>query len=80
MSGGVSRLLCSGGGQVFVQRLGGGLPVQGLAGPGVQLISDVLQVLPAVHRQVGALGEVLAQQPVGVLVGAALPRLCGSQK
>ena len=28
----------------------------------------------AVHGQVGALGEVLAQQPVGVLVGAPLPR------
>ena len=29
--------------------------------------------LAAVHGQVGALGEVLAQQPVGVLVAAALP-------
>ena len=50
-------------------RLGRGLPAQRLAGPAVQLISDRGQVLqgcaPARER---ALGEVLAQQPVGVLV------------
>lgn len=33
------------------------------------------EVLSGVHRQVGAFGQVLAQQPVGVLVGAALPGL-----
>src|ERR1700735_536193 len=60
-------------GQELIQRLSRGLPAQGLARPGVQLISDRGQVLRAVHRQVRALGEVLAQQPVGVLVRAALP-------
>src|SRR6266702_8213573 len=59
--------------QDFLQCPGRGLPAEGLAGPGVQLGGDCLQVLAAVGRQVGALGEVLAQQPVGVLVAAALP-------
>jgi len=31
------------------------------------------EILGAVPGEVGALGEVLAQQPVGVLVAAALP-------
>src|SRR5262249_18065114 len=50
-----------------------GFPAQGLARPGVELRGDRIQVLAAVHRQVRAFGEVLAQQPVGVLAGAALP-------
>ncbi len=49
-------------GQELIQRLRGGLPAQGLAGPGIQLIGDRGQVLPAVHGQAGALGEVLAQR------------------
>jgi hypothetical protein len=32
------------------------------------------EVVGAVPGEVGAFGEVLAQQPVGVLVGGALPR------
>src|SRR5215472_2372379 len=87
ISGGVSRLLCGplprpgrsgcGAGQDLIQRLRGGFPAQGLAGPGVELGGDGVQVLAAVHRQVRALGEVLAQQPVGVLVAAALPGRVG---
>ena len=76
MSGGVGRhhdLSGCGAGQELIQRLRGGLPPQGLAGPGVELGGHFFQVLPAVHGKVGALGEVLAQQPVGVLVAAALP-------
>ena len=38
------------------------------------------EVVRAVHAQVGALREVLPQQPVGGLVGAAPPRAVGSQK
>ena len=38
------------------------------------------QVVWAVPAEVGALGEVLAQEPVGVLVRAALPGRVGSQK
>ena len=59
--------------QDLSQGLGRGFPAEGLAGPGVQLRRDRVQVLFAVHGQVGALGEVLAQQPVGVLVAAPLP-------
>ncbi len=54
----------------------------------VELSGDPVQVLGAVHRQVGAFRKVLAQQAVEVLVRAALkfsfvPRCqgeCGSQK
>src|SRR5262245_55322368 len=51
-----------------------GFPAEGLAGPGVQLRSDLVQVLAAAGGQAGALREVLAQQPVGVFVAAPLPR------
>jgi len=66
VSGGAQPPPSSGGvrGQHLVQRPGGGFPAQGLAGPAVQLGGDRLQPVPAVHGQVGALGEVLAQQPV----------------
>ena len=45
--------------------LGGGLPAEDLAGPVVQYECDGLEVGGGPPRQVGALGEVLAQQPVG---------------
>jgi hypothetical protein len=60
-------------GQGLAEGLGRGAPAEGLAGPGVQFGGDRLQVLTAVARQAGALGEVLAQQPVGVFVAAPLP-------
>ncbi len=41
--------------------------------PAVDLVLDGAQVLGAVDVQVGALGEVLTQQAVGVLVRSALP-------
>jgi hypothetical protein len=47
--------------------------VESLSGPVVELVGDVVQVAGAVGGQVAALGEVLAQQAVGVLVAAALP-------
>ena len=43
------------------------------AAPGVEFGGDLVEPAGAVERQVGAFGEVLAQQAVGVLVGAALP-------
>src|SRR5665647_3581230 len=49
------------------------LPAESFAGPGVQFLGDVLEVVRCEDRQVAALGEVLAQQAVGVLVAAALP-------
>jgi hypothetical protein len=43
------------------------------SGSGVELVLDRAQMLRSVDAQVGALGEELAQQPIGVLVRAALP-------
>src|SRR3984885_2023508 len=61
------------GSEVFVERLGRCSPAEGLAGPAVQCGGDGCEVAGAVSGEVGALREVLAQQTVGVLVGAALP-------
>ena len=44
------------------------------SGATVQPIGDGVQVGQGVHEEVGTLGRVLEQQPVGVLAGAALPR------
>lgn len=51
--------------------------VRGLAGPVVEFRGDCVEVFLGVSGQVGSLGEVLAQQAVGVLVGAALPGAVG---
>ena len=40
----------------------------------VQEMGDDIQLALRVARQVGALGQILAQQPIGVLVGTTLPR------
>jgi hypothetical protein len=39
----------------------------------VEFLSDSVEVVLGEAAQVGVLAQVLAQQPVGVLVGAALP-------
>src|SRR5215213_1475103 len=49
-------------------------PAQGFAWPAIEGRSHRCKVVRAVLGQVGALREVLPQQPVGVLVRAALPR------
>lgn len=59
--------------QEFVEFFGRGVPVEGLSGAGVEFVGDGVQVGLGVDGQVGAFGEVLAEQAVGVLVGAALP-------
>jgi len=46
--------------------------VEALAWPVVEFVGDGVQLGFGNGREVGALGPVLAQQPVGVLVGAAL--------
>src|SRR5271166_5190274 len=56
-----------------VKGLCGRIPIKRLAGPGVEGGRYGGNVLGAVRAEIGAFGEVLAQQPVGVLVGAALP-------
>jgi hypothetical protein len=57
----------------FVQRLGWGFPAKSFAGPGVEGKRDGCQGIGVMHAEVGSLGKVLAQQPVGILVRAALP-------
>src|SRR3954469_2984570 len=61
----------------LVQSLGRCPPAQGLSRPAVEGRSHGCKVLGAVPAEVGALREVLAQQPVGVLVRAALPGAVG---
>src|ERR1700733_16057462 len=60
-------------GQEPIEFLAGGVPAEALAGPVVELVFDVLELGGGVRAEVGALGEVFAQQPVDVLVAAALP-------
>ncbi len=55
------RLLRSG---VLVEDLGRGPPAQRLAGAAVERVGDGGEVVGAVAREVGALGEVLAQRPL----------------
>src|SRR3954468_14808544 len=59
--------------QRFVKGLGGRSPAQGLAWPAIEGCSHRREVVRTVPAQVSALREVLPQQPVGVLVRAALP-------
>src|SRR3954464_15344886 len=67
------------GSEEFVQGLGRRFPGKSFAGPGVEGERDGCQGIGIMHAEVGSLGKVLAQQPVGVLVRAALPG-GGSQK
>lgn len=46
---------------------------EGFAWPIVESLADRVEVVLRVSAQVGAFGEVLPEQPVGVLVRAALP-------
>ena len=46
----------------------------GFAWPVVEFLGDRVEVVLRVDGWAGAFGEALAQEPVGVLVGAALPR------
>ncbi|MEO8342120.1 MAG: hypothetical protein ABI604_20900 [Nitrospirota bacterium] len=54
--------------------------VQTCSGARVQPMGDGVQLALGVARQVGTLGQVLAQPPVRVLVGAPLPRTVGIGK
>ena len=46
----------------------------------VQTMRNGVRLALGIARQVRALGQVLAQQAIGILVGAALPGLYGSAK
>src|SRR5689334_1418348 len=74
-----SCILVSSGGcnEVGVEGFGGGGVVEGAAGAGVELVGDGVEVGLGVGGQVGAFGEVVADQAVGVFVGAALPGRMG---
>jgi len=65
--------LLSGALHQLAEGLNGAAPVQRLPWLVVHQIGDGVQRLLVVDRQVGALGQHLAQQPVGVLAGPALP-------
>jgi hypothetical protein len=52
----------------------GGVPRVSGARAVVHAVGNRVEFVLAEHAQVGALGQVLAQQSVGVLAGAALPR------
>src|SRR5205085_5226980 len=62
------------GGEVLGEHLGGCPPRECLARSTVERRRDSCELVGAVAGEVGASGEILAQQPVGVLVGAAVPR------
>src|SRR6266540_2029292 len=63
--------------QVIVEGFSGCAPAEGLAGAGVECERDGGQLVGAVSAEVGAAGEVLAEQAVGVFVRAALPGAVG---
>ena len=59
-----------------VEGFGGGAVAECLAGAGVELAGDGVELVLGVSGQVGALGLVVADQAAGVLAGAALPWPC----
>jgi hypothetical protein len=56
------------------EQVGGSAPVERLAWPAVHLDGDPLKLCRGEGGQVAALGEVVAQEAVHVLVASALPR------
>lgn len=57
----------------FGEDLQGRVIAMGGAGSSVELVGDGIELGLAVAGQIGAFGEVLPQQAIGVLAGAALP-------
>ena len=51
-----------------------GLKSQRLSRSLIELQGDFVELGPRVAREIGALGKVLTQQPIGILVRATLPR------
>jgi hypothetical protein len=60
--------------QQFVEDFGGFEPSESFSGPAVEFVSDGVEFGLGLAGQVGSFREVLAQQTVGVIVAAALPR------
>ena len=65
---------------MIVKSLGGSLPAEGLSGATVESSDNSGEVITRVPRGVGAFGEILAQETVGVLFVLRCHGLCGSQK
>ena len=59
--------------QLTVYRQGASY-AQAFSGSHVDFVGNEIELLLAVARQIGALGQVLADQAVGVFIGATLPR------
>ena len=59
---------------VWHEEFGGALPAETFSRPSVELPSDGIELSLREVGQVGAFREILAQQAMGVLVDAALPR------
>ena len=57
--------------------LNGFAPPQSHPGAPIELIGNGVELFLGKAAQVSALGEVLAQEPIGVLVGASLPGAVG---
>lgn len=57
-----------------VKCLGRRSPVQRLARSAIECCGNGSKGIGAMCAEIGAFGKVLAQQPIGILVGAALPR------
>ena len=58
----------------------GGSEAQSLSGAVIEALGGVIQFLPGDGAQVPTLGEVLADQPIGVFVRAPLPGVVGMGK
>src|SRR3954453_22417710 len=56
-----------------LHRMGGASPAESLTGAAIDAVLDGPQVVERECAQIAALGEVLAEEPVGVLVRAAQP-------
>lgn len=55
------------------EKLCGAIPAEGLPGPDIQGPGDVVELVLGVDAQVRALGQILPEQAIRVLVDAALP-------
>ena len=63
--------------QVLGIDLNGLAPAQRHPGTPIELIGNAIQIFLAIAAQIGSLGELLAQQAVGVFVASPLPGAIG---
>jgi len=63
-----------------VEDLEGTLKAQALAGSAIQGVDDGTQLVGSDLGQIGALGQVLTQEAIGVLVGSTFPGMVGMRE